>query len=446
MASNIQPSTFQIKIKEDHIVKGIKTLNETFYTIGNITNVDRRIVTVPPTTSIDLINVNGVNPGAGTFPSSSLKYVRITNLDTTSNLAVTFSSSKAPDGIGIVGTNITSSLISGGKNGAIGFYTAVATTASGADPTITGSGMTLDITISGSLKAGEDLVPNPNITNCGIGNGWTFITPLTGGEGTGATASVTINNSDLSKPTIQLYPETTGTNAYGYLIGDVLTIPEGALGVGQLVSGSVIPNTIIPTVTNDVEYSIPIHTTTGYAAIASVKSLGGVISTVTADYIGTGFQAGQVVTITRQELINQGYGTVSGDWTGTLGAGNVQNSSAVTLSAITAGKFESVITDATIASGGSGYEVGEQVSIPGNAIGDAQDAIFTLTLNDFTENGARSHWTMDLLPTSSIMFSGPQVTGSSFNGLFGQDIEFIKVYAISQSMDVEYVVVNSDNV
>ena len=442
MASILTPSTFQIKLKEEHVVKGIKTLNETYFTLSNITNVDRRIVTVPPTTSIDIFNVNGINPSAGTFPSSSMKYARISNLDTTANLAVIFTSSASPDGIGIVGTNITSSLTSGGKNGAIGFYASVATTASGAEPTITGSGMTLDITISGSLKAGEDLNPNPNIFNCGIGNGWTFNTHLEGGTGTGASASVVINNSDLSKPTIQLYPETTGTKAYGYSIGDVLTIPEGALGVGQLVSASVIPNTSIPTVTNDVEYAIPLHTTTGYAAIALVKSLGGVISTVTVDYIGTGFQVGQIVTITQQELINQGYGTVSGDWTGTLEAGNVQNSSAVTLSAITAGKFESVITDATIASGGSGYEVGEQVSIPGNAIGDAQDAIFTLTLNDFTENGARSYWTMDVLPTSSLMFSSPQVTGSGFNGFFGQDIEYVSVYAISESVDVEYVVVN----
>tara|TARA_B110000908_G_scaffold69162_1_gene83476 strand:+ start:1682 stop:3013 length:1332 start_codon:yes stop_codon:yes gene_type:complete len=442
MASILTPSTFQIKLKEEHVVKGIKTLNETYFTLSNITNVDRRIVTVPPTTSIDIFNVNGINPSAGTFPSSSMKYARISNLDTTANLAVIFTSSASPDGIGIVGTNITSSLTSGGKNGAIGFYASVATTASGAEPTITGSGMTLDITISGSLKAGEDLNPNPNIFNCGIGNGWTFNTHLEGGTGTGASASVVINNSDLSKPTIQLYPETTGTKAYGYSIGDVLTIPEGALGVGQLVSASVIPNTSIPTVTNDVEYAIPLHTTTGYAAIALVKSLGGVISTVTVDYIGTGFQVGQIVTITQQELINQGYGTVSGDWTGTLGAGNVQDSSAVTLSAITSGQFESVITSAIISAGGSGYEVGEQVSIPGNAIGDAQDAVFTLTLNDFTENGARNYWTMNLLPTSSLMFSSPQVTGSGFNGFFGQDIEYVSVYAISESVDVEYVVVN----
>jgi len=93
MASPNTPTNFQIKIKEEHIVKGIKTINESFYTIGSVTNVDRRIVTIPPTTSIDLININGVNPGAGTFPSSSIKYVRVSNLDTTSSLAVSFTAS-----------------------------------------------------------------------------------------------------------------------------------------------------------------------------------------------------------------------------------------------------------------------------------------------------------------------------------------------------------------
>ena len=93
MASPNTPTNFQIKIKEEHIVKGIKTINESFYTIGSVTNVDRRIITIPPTTSIDLININGVNPGAGTFPSSSIKYVRVSNLDTTSSLAVSFTAS-----------------------------------------------------------------------------------------------------------------------------------------------------------------------------------------------------------------------------------------------------------------------------------------------------------------------------------------------------------------
>tara|TARA_B110000285_G_C14986247_1_gene543965 strand:- start:127 stop:588 length:462 start_codon:yes stop_codon:yes gene_type:complete len=98
MASTLVPSTFQVSLKEEHIVKGIKTTNITDFEIGNITNVDRRILTVPPTTSIDLININGLNPGPGTFPSSSMKYVRITNLDNTSSLAVNFTSSDAGGG------------------------------------------------------------------------------------------------------------------------------------------------------------------------------------------------------------------------------------------------------------------------------------------------------------------------------------------------------------
>jgi len=93
MASILTPSAFQIKIKEEHVVKGIKTTNETFFTLGNITNVDRRIVTCPETTSINLIDFNGLAPGAGLFPSSSVKYARITNLDNSASLAVTFENS-----------------------------------------------------------------------------------------------------------------------------------------------------------------------------------------------------------------------------------------------------------------------------------------------------------------------------------------------------------------
>ena len=95
MASTLTPSNFNITIKEEHVIKGVKTLNESKYTISNVTNVDRRIVTLPPTTSIDLINVNGIDPGAGTFPSSSMKYVRISNLDTSSSLAVSFTASNS---------------------------------------------------------------------------------------------------------------------------------------------------------------------------------------------------------------------------------------------------------------------------------------------------------------------------------------------------------------
>jgi len=436
MASILTPSAFQIKIKEEHVVKGIKTTNETFFTLGNITNVDRRIVTIPAQTSIDLFNVNGVNPSAGTFPSSSMKYARITNLDTTSSLAVSFTSSKSPDGIGIVGTDLTSSYTSGGKGGVIGLYPAVPTTSS-----VSGSGMTLDVVISSSLIMSQSLGINLAPDDCATG---TYNVNLTGGSGTGATAQAVVTGANPATPTLSsvmvLNP------GRGYVVGDVLSIASGDLGTGQLVTAQPFTNNgLIPNVSNDITREIAVYTTTGQGGTVNVRSVGGVVSTVTPVNIGTGYQQGQVITISQAQLINVGFGNVSSDYTCTLLADDVENSSGASLLALTSSNIDTSIFQAKIVAGGSGYEVGETVTVNGAEIGNATDAIFTLTLNDFTENGARSYWTMDVLPTSSLMFSSPQVTGSTFNGFFEQDIEFVSVYAETERMDVEYVVVNSDN-
>jgi hypothetical protein len=94
MASTLFPTTFKIKIIEEQIVRNNVLKNEITHTIENVTNVDRRVVTCPQTTSINLINLNGPNPGAGTFPSSSIQYVRITNLDNENDVAVILSGSQ----------------------------------------------------------------------------------------------------------------------------------------------------------------------------------------------------------------------------------------------------------------------------------------------------------------------------------------------------------------
>lgn len=94
MASTLTPTTFKVKIIEEQVVRNNVNKNEVVYEIGNVTNVDHRVVTCPNTTSIDLFNLDGVNPGAGTFPSSSLKYVRVTNLDNTYHVAVIISGSQ----------------------------------------------------------------------------------------------------------------------------------------------------------------------------------------------------------------------------------------------------------------------------------------------------------------------------------------------------------------
>ena len=450
MSSINTPTKFQIKLKEEHVVKGIKTLNETFFTLGNITNVDRRIVTVPGSTNIHLFDVNGVLPAAGTFPSSSMKYARISNLDTSYSLAVSFTSSKAPDGQGVTGTDISASLNAGtGNGGIIGLYTNVPTTASGAEPTITGSGMTLDITISSSLENADVLTTSIDATNCGIGNAFSFITPLEGGSGINATASVTIGNTDLTAPFANDIT-ISSSDAYGYLAGDVLTIPAGNLGIGQLVTGRAFTlNGNTPTVSINVTRTFSIHTATGFGGTATVVAAGGNITSVTPVNLGTAYQSGQLVTISQQELTNQGFGTITGgDLTFSLTAGDVQNSSQVTLTALTTANVISTITSAKINQGGSGYEVGEEITVEPLYLGGANYPIFTLIASDFTENGPRSYWSMNLLPTSSLMFSSPEVTGSMFNGFWGQDIEFVSVMSNAGSgvkTDVEYVVVNSDN-
>ena len=437
MASILTPTAFQIEIKEQHVVKGIKTTNETIFSLGNITNVDRRIVTIPATTSIDLFNVNGVDPSAGTFPSSSMKYARITNLDTVSHLAVSFTSSKSPDGIGVVGTDLTSSYTSGGVGGVIGSYPAVPTTSS-----ISGSGMTLNIVISSSLIANQSIGLTTAPDDCATG---TYTVNLTGGSGTGATATAVVTGADPSTPTLSTV--TVVNSGRGYVVGDVLGIAGGDLGTGQLTTNQTLTNNgLTPTVTNNITREIAVYTSTGQGATVEVVSSGGVISTVTVKNIGTGYQAAQVITISQDQLTNVGFGTVSSDYTSTLIGGNVQNSSAAVLTALTDSNITTGVFQAKIAAGGSGYGVGETITVNSSEIGNSTDAIFTLVLNDFTENGARSYWTMNVLPTSSLMFSSPQVTGSTFNGFFDQDIEFVSAYAKTERMDIEYVVVNSDNV
>ena len=93
MASTLTPTSFNITITEEQIVRNNTIKHEVRQTINDVTNVDHRILTCPQTTSIDLFNINGINPGAGTFPSSSLKYARITNLDNTYNTAIIISGS-----------------------------------------------------------------------------------------------------------------------------------------------------------------------------------------------------------------------------------------------------------------------------------------------------------------------------------------------------------------
>ena len=134
MSTTLTPSTFRVTISEEQIVKNNTIQNDSVYSISNVTNVDRRILTCPQTTSINLFNLNGPNPGAGTFPSSSLKYARITNLDNTNNIALTISGSTTSftqevlpqSSIFVISSNVTSSKFNGTFGDDINFIQAYA--------------------------------------------------------------------------------------------------------------------------------------------------------------------------------------------------------------------------------------------------------------------------------------------------------------------------------
>ncbi len=451
MASILTPNTFQVKIKEEHVVNGIRTLNENQYDIPNVTNYDRRIVTVPADTNVDLINTNGPTPGPALFPSSSIAYGRITNMDDSSRLAVTFTSSAGLDNVGLVGKNLSGSYTSGGTlspaatafptSGVI--YTGLATTTSG-----TGTGLTLNVTQSAGLVS-QAIPFTAASTTTQIGT-YTNV-PLGGsGTGTGALGTVKITSDGFSAAAPSAATISITDPGKNYAVGDVLTIAADAIPSTALITGGTLPiSSNITGADNGTSAAIPISSNNiGSGASVVLTVAGNVVSAVTVSAIGGGFAAGDTITISQATLRNYiGSGT-TGDLVCTLIASNINTSTGFTLRALVAADRLMTPIDVTIASGGSGYSVGDTLIVSKSLFipsdyNPTNDLVYTLTTDDFAAIGAKSYWTMECLPTSSIMFSSPNVSGSQFNGLFEQDIEFISVRAISSSIDVEYVLVNA---
>jgi|MDSV01.3.fsa_nt_gb hypothetical protein len=350
MASTVTPSTFQVKIKEDHVINGIRTVNENYLRIPNVTNYDRRIVTCPYTTSVDLINTNGLTPGPALFPSYSIAYGRITNMDDSNRLAVTFTSSLGTTGTLYPAKELfPASYTSGGEKGTAGTYTGVGTT--------------------------------------------------TNGSGAGATLNVVMDTT-----------------------------------AGHLLETSTLNITSAPTTTNNISVTdVKQSATSGTGANAefTISATANTISSVTVTKAGENYRAGDTITFSRSALSS--FGTVSGDLVVQLVPADLKV------------RPSSIIINAQ----GLGYAVGNTLTVAAATIGTpSSDLVVTLIASDFTTNTQRSYWTMECLPTSSIMFSSPNCSGSDFTGTFDQDIEYISVYAIpnsfgSGSIDVEYVLVNA---
>lgn len=94
MASTVTPSTATITISEGLTLGGVDRSGAHTRTIENIAEADRRVMTIDSSNEIDLIELNSDN-GQGKFVRSSIKYIRITNLDNTNFIRVRFKKSGA---------------------------------------------------------------------------------------------------------------------------------------------------------------------------------------------------------------------------------------------------------------------------------------------------------------------------------------------------------------
>lgn len=91
MASIFDSSTLTVVIQETIKLNNNDYGSRTEINLGKINEVSQRVLTVP-THKVSILTLSSSN-GAGTYASGSLQYARITNLDNTNHVRLTFMSS-----------------------------------------------------------------------------------------------------------------------------------------------------------------------------------------------------------------------------------------------------------------------------------------------------------------------------------------------------------------
>jgi hypothetical protein len=89
MATTVTAATLKVTIIEEIILNRVDLGSKVVKRIESVTEVSRRIVEVP-TSEITVLAFQATNPGAGTFDEADVRYIRITNLDDTNFVQLTF--------------------------------------------------------------------------------------------------------------------------------------------------------------------------------------------------------------------------------------------------------------------------------------------------------------------------------------------------------------------
>ena len=95
MATTVTAATMTVTIAEDITLSGSQQGASNTFTIASVNEVSKRIVTVP--TSEKTIIAMGTAISNGTFIESDVRYIRITNLDDTNHVSLTFKDENASE-------------------------------------------------------------------------------------------------------------------------------------------------------------------------------------------------------------------------------------------------------------------------------------------------------------------------------------------------------------
>jgi len=88
MATTVDNANLVVTVNEDVKLNGYQVGSKMVQTITNINEASRRVMTIP-TSSISILTLGSTN-SAGGFVTSALQYVRVTNLDDTNFIRLTF--------------------------------------------------------------------------------------------------------------------------------------------------------------------------------------------------------------------------------------------------------------------------------------------------------------------------------------------------------------------
>jgi hypothetical protein len=90
MASTVTPATLTVTLTESITLNGYDQGSSNTLTIANVNEISKRIVSTITTAESIILAFHDTDVAAGQFLEANVRYIRITNLDDTNHVALTF--------------------------------------------------------------------------------------------------------------------------------------------------------------------------------------------------------------------------------------------------------------------------------------------------------------------------------------------------------------------